>query len=126
MELLTEFSWPGNVRQLENVIYRAVVLCDDDSLGLADFPQIAQRLGVQILATPASGEPIGDEVPGGMIRAVDPAGGVRSLRVVEEELIRLAIDRNNGHMSNVARQLGIGRSTLYRKIRDLGLEVERV
>ena len=126
LELLKDFSWPGNVRQLENAIFRGIVLCDDDLLGVADFPQIAQRLGVQIPALPAFGEHGVSTVSGAAIRAVEPSGAVRSLKDVEEELIRLAIDHNNGHMSKVARQLGIGRSTLYRKIRDLGLEVERV
>jgi DNA-binding NtrC family response regulator len=126
LELLKDFSWPGNVRQLENAIFRGIVLCDDDLLGVADFPQIAQRLGVQIPAPPAFGEHGVSTVRVAAFRAVEPSGEVRPLKVVEEELIRLAIERNNGHMSKVARQLGIGRSTLYRKIRDLGLEVERV
>lgn len=126
LELLKNFSWPGNVRQLENAIFRGTVLCDEDLLGVGDFPQIAQRLGVPIPAAPAPGEPGIPAGPSEAIRALDSSGAVRSLKVVEEELIRLAIDHNNGHMSKVAKQLGIGRSTLYRKIRDLGLEVERV
>ena len=125
LELLKDFSWPGNVRQLENSIFRGIVLCDEDLLGVGDFPQIAQRLGVQIPAPPVSGEHGVPAGPREAIRALDSSGAVRPLKDVEEELIRLAIDHNNGHMSKVARQLGIGRSTLYRKIRDLGLDVER-
>ena len=126
LELLKSFSWPGNVRQVENAIFRAVVLSDAEILEVADFPQIAQRLGVAIAPTPqaVSGD-AGAPAPGDAIRAVDPSGSVRPLKAVEEELIRFAIDRNGGHMSKVARQLGIGRSTLYRKIRELGLEVIR-
>lgn len=126
MELLNNFTWPGNVRQLENAIFRAIVLCDEDLLGVGDFPQIAQRLGVQIPEPQVSLTPGVAASPGEAIRALDPSGAVRPLKVVEEELIRLAIDHNAGHMSKVAKQLGIGRSTLYRKIRDLGLDVERV
>ena len=125
MGLLNGFSWPGNVRQLENAIFRGIVLCDDDLLGMADFPQIAERLGVEIPASKFPRERGVSGSPGEEIRAVDGSGAVRPLKAVEEELIRFAIERNNGHMSKVARQLGIGRSTLYRKIRDLGLEVER-
>ncbi len=47
---------------------------------------------------------------------------MRSLDAVEAELIRLAIQRYRGHMSEVARRLGIGRSTLYRKVREYGIE----
>jgi DNA-binding NtrC family response regulator len=47
---------------------------------------------------------------------------MRKLEEVESEMIRLAISRYEGHMSEVARRLGIGRSTLYRKLKDLGLE----
>jgi DNA-binding NtrC family response regulator len=47
---------------------------------------------------------------------------MRKLDDVESEVIRLAISRYDGHMSEVARRLGIGRSTLYRKLKELGLE----
>ena len=47
---------------------------------------------------------------------------MRRLEEIESEMIRLAIARYEGHMSEVARRLGIGRSTLYRKLKDLGLE----
>ena len=53
----------------------------------------------------------------------DEAGNVRTLEEIEAEMIRLAIEKYKGHMTEVARRLGIGRSTLYRKVRDLGLEV---
>ncbi len=46
LELLDSYSWPGNVRQLENTIFRAVVLCDEERLDVADFPQIASAMGV--------------------------------------------------------------------------------
>ena len=45
-ELLKNYAWPGNVRQLENAVFRAVVLCDSDILTVADFPQIAQAQGI--------------------------------------------------------------------------------
>ena len=54
--------------------------------------------------------------------AVDGAGHMRKLEDIESEMIRMAIARYDGHMSEVARRLGIGRSTLYRKLKELGLE----
>jgi DNA-binding NtrC family response regulator len=53
---------------------------------------------------------------------VDAAGHMRKLEEIESEIIRMAISRYDGHMSEVARRLGIGRSTLYRKLKELGLE----
>jgi DNA-binding NtrC family response regulator len=59
------------------------------------------------------------------IPAVTAAGDIRSLEAMEADMIRLALGRYRGHMTEVAKRLGIGRSTLYRKMREFGLE-ERV
>lgn len=114
MGILNRYSWPGNVRQLENAVFRAVVLCDGEVLETSDFPQIAQRFG---LAANSVGD--SEPAPGDALRIVSPSGALRTLREVEEEMIRAALDRHDGHMSNVARELGIGRSTLYRKVREM-------
>ena len=60
----------------------------------------------------------------GTLDALDERGKVRSLAAVELEMIRLAIDHYNGQMSEVARRLGIGRSTLYRKLKEYGIDPE--
>ena len=52
----------------------------------------------------------------------DAAGHIRKFEDMESEIIRMAIGRYEGHMSEVARRLGIGRSTLYRKLKEFGLE----
>jgi DNA-binding NtrC family response regulator len=138
-DLIAEFSWPGNVRQLENTIFRAVVLCDGDMLDVCDFPQIASIMGRESVvrhpaapelraASPATApvEPASaTSIPAGSpyaMSATDIAGHMRKLEEIETEMIRMAISRYQGHMSEVARRLGIGRSTLYRKLKDLGLE----
>ena len=56
------------------------------------------------------------------MRALDEKGNVRALADVESEMIRLAVDHYGGQMSEVARRLGIGRSTLYRKLKELGID----
>lgn len=129
MQLLVDYDWPGNVRQLENMVYRAVVLSDRDVLTLHDFPHL---LGVNRarddVMTPASatldGEGLHPRPP--MAEGFSPFdvdGHMRTLAQVEGEMIELAIRKYDGRMSEVARRLGIGRSTLYRKVRELGLEV---
>ncbi len=73
-----------------------------------------------LTATLGSASPRGGSSYG--ISATDIAGHMRKLEEIEGELIRMAIERYHGRMAEVARRLGIGRSTLYRKLKDLGLE----
>ena len=118
LALLNTYEWPGNVRQLHNALFRAAVLCDGDGLTRSDFPQIAQL---------AAGKPAGSAPP----RAPSGAAGVtlfradgnlRALEEIEADVIRLAIGHYRGRMTEVARRLGIGRSTLYRKLGELGID----
>ena len=60
----------------------------------------------------------------GIVKAFDDRGNVRPLADIELEMIRLAIDHYQGQMSEVARRLGIGRSTLYRKLKEYGIDPE--
>ena len=127
-ELIASYAWPGNVRQLENVIYRAVVLSDDEILGVDDFLQLTQAMGRPRTAPPEppaapSRPPPMPSSGGRTLEALNPNGEVRSLEEVEGEMIRLALRRYRGRMSEVARRLGIGRSTLYRKVESLGIDV---
>ena len=63
--------------------------------------------------------------PPASIAAINPDGDVRTMEEVEAELIRLALRHYRGRMATVARKLGIGRSTLYRRIKELGIAEER-
>ncbi|MDR3526950.1 MAG: sigma-54 dependent transcriptional regulator [Rhizomicrobium sp.] len=132
-DLLERYSWPGNVRQLENTIFRAVVLCDGAQLDTCDFPQIASAMGVENRPRRASTVADAQAMQAGnfapalpsspyAMSLVDGAGHMRKMDEMESDIIRTAISRYDGHMSEVARRLGIGRSTLYRKLKEFGLE----
>ena len=115
LALLAAFDWPGNVRQLQTVLFRAAVFCDGDALTAESFPQLSEMLGEPV----ETRDPRKDGV-GVLLYAED--GNLRSLEEIEADIIRLAIGHYRGRMTEVARRLGIGRSTLYRKLGDLGIE----
>jgi len=132
LALLGAYHWPGNVRQLENAIFRAVVLAEGDEIGVAEFPQIATQfeplaadtmpLIAHAPATAAAWpEPTAAGGAGSSLCLVDGRGEVRPLEDIETEVIRFALAHYRGQMSEVARRLKIGRSTLYRKLDALGL-----
>ncbi len=134
MAHLAQLDWPGNIRQLENAVYRAVVMSDGDQLEFSDFPSLPSHATV---APHAPGEPLvvspaiqhtapaivsGIEIPiaplpaHGTLTMLTSAGEMRPLEEMENEIIRFAIAHYRGQMSEVARRLKIGRSTLYRKL----------
>src|SRR5581483_4757504 len=129
--LLSQLDWPGNIRQLENAVYRAVVMSEADQLGVADFPQATLQSQVVAASGEPPGEPLvidpgfppsgpavisGSEIPiapvaaaGGMLAMLTSAGEIRPLEELEGEIIRFAIAHYRGQMSEVARRLKIGR-----------------
>ncbi len=116
LALLAAYDWPGNVRQLQSVLFRAAVYCEGNALTADSFPQLSEMLGGQD-SVPArtSHEGVG-------IMLYTPDGNLRPLEEIEADVIRLAIGHYRGRMTEVARRLGIGRSTLYRKLSDLGID----
>jgi DNA-binding NtrC family response regulator len=152
LRMLAAFHWPGNIRQLENTLFRAVVLAEGDTIGLTEFPQVSALVttqGPDHGGTPDhAGEPLVPDfdqpvelpapfadhpgaaaapsaAPADALALLDASGEVRPLEELEAELIRYAITHYRGQMSEVARRLQIGRSTLYRKLEALGLNTER-
>lgn len=117
LQLLAAYHWPGNVRQLQAVLFRAAVFCDGDALTADDFPQLNDLVGG---ATPARPSTSMHEAVGVTLYTAD--GNLRPLEEIEADVIRLAIGHYRGRMTEVARRLGIGRSTLYRKLGDLGID----
>jgi DNA-binding NtrC family response regulator len=112
MAMLEAYDWPGNVRQLHDVLFRASALCDGDALTNDDFPELAS-LG----SRPPQNQRAGDAG----VTIYLPDGHLRGLDEIEADVIRLAIGHYRGRMTEVARRLGIGRSTLYRKLAELGI-----
>ncbi|MCG9917591.1 MAG: sigma-54 dependent transcriptional regulator [Phenylobacterium sp.] len=133
LQHLLAHSWPGNVRQLENAVYRAIVLSDSPYLQPFDFPAISGAVAPvpQSVPEPSQATVISPEAARQLmaelpkdapVRILDERGHLRTLEEIERDLIQLAIEIYAGHMSEVARRLGIGRSTLYRKVREQGLD----
>jgi DNA-binding NtrC family response regulator len=150
-QLLRKYSWPGNVRQLENAIFRAVALADGYELTLKEFPQLVAQmpeyrptrddlLDADSAAMPAEHKYEGPAMVGGSapsdravsltpigssgrvgVQAINDDGEFRTLDEIEADIIRLALGHYRGHITEIARRLGIGRSTLYRKMREFGL-----
>jgi DNA-binding NtrC family response regulator len=131
-EMLQNYEWKGNVRQLENMIFRAMILSDGNMLKPHDFPQISGMAPV-MSSLPKSDfdrlvakSEVASTREETAVSVLDREGHLRTLEDIERDLIQFAIENYSGHMSEVARRLGIGRSTLYRKVREHSLDVEDV
>jgi DNA-binding NtrC family response regulator len=105
MEMLINHGWPGNVRELENIIHRSLLAASGLTLERSDLPAD--------LATGAAD---------GKAPAI---GGLVSLEELERRAIEAALEEFGGNLSDAARQLGIGRSTLYRKLEQYGLRSKK-
>jgi DNA-binding NtrC family response regulator len=129
LKLLQSHEWKGNVRQLENTIFRAMILSDGHKLRPQDFPQISGLVPSVDIAEPGPLDSLvmqAPELDDNGVSVLDREGHLRTLEDIERDLIEFAIQTYSGHMSEVARRLGIGRSTLYRKVREHELDVENV
>jgi len=151
-ELLMQYDWPANFPELEREVFRAVKMAEGKMLEPRHFPRIAAHGGIldqreppQTVETGASAQrhagpvagltpPLVEGMPAQAMSRDDPEAGyvgipaltergdVRSLEAIEADMIRLALGRYRGSMAEAARRLGIGRSTLYRKMREFGLD----
>ncbi|SFB76819.1 response regulator [Tropicimonas isoalkanivorans] len=134
MELIRAYSWPGNVRQLENTIRRLVFTSSEEEIGRAEVEMV---LGNQPEIEPLVGggdtEKLSASVAKHLRRYFDLHGGVlpppglyqRILREVEIPLIEIALDATGGNQAKCADLLGINRNTLRKKITDLDIRVTR-
>lgn len=109
MALLERYHWPGNVRELQNVVERAVLLGKGPLITVADLPSEVRGTGA-VVVTPAVGRKTLKE----------------ALEGPERQIIREVLQANNWNRNATADQLGINRTTLYKKMKRLGLEDGRV
>ena len=131
--VLRNYSWPGNVRQLENTVRRAMITAAEETIGASEIEVI---LGNQPAAGPLTsgeGDKLSASVAGHLRRYFDLHGGVlpppglyqRILREVEEPLIDIALEATAGNQAKCADLLGINRNTLRKKITELDIRVTR-
>ena len=121
-EKLLAHPWRGNIRELENVVERCLLFCDDDTIDIDDLPEeirrpaaLAKKRGGVADTLTGIGEEIGE----------DSAGLKEAVREVtarlEKELIVRALDQTGGNVTHTARLLKISRKSLQTKMKELGL-----
>jgi len=107
IELMQRHNWPGNVRELENCVERAVVLCRKSTIGPDDLPPaVLKGAGMAAELTVSADKPMTLE---------------NAMAGPEKQIIITALQANNGSRQAAARQLGINRTTLYKKMKKYGL-----
>ncbi|HOX52108.1 MAG TPA: helix-turn-helix domain-containing protein, partial [Fibrobacteria bacterium] len=114
-EAIVTYPWPGNIRELENAIEHAVILAESDKIRIQDLPESVLHAPRALLQLPPGQEvhpPIQSQL--------------RSLSEVEKAHILRVLDAVNGNQTEAAHVLGIGRSTLWRKLREYGLDATEV
>jgi DNA-binding NtrC family response regulator len=123
LSLIAAHDWPGNLRELDIAMHRAVLLADGDMIGPEHLPVLSGELSGPTPMRPRRTVPVTVLPPSGD-DFVDVNGRPFSLAEIEASAIRRALERCSGHIGRAAAELGIGRSTLYRKARDLGIVSE--
>ena len=99
MQLLQRYNWPGNIRELQHAIERAIIMADGDELDSRDFFFLSAKPMNEKIATPAT----------------------FNLDEVEKTTIQRVIDKNGGNISKAAKELGLTRASLYRRLEKYGL-----
>jgi Nif-specific regulatory protein len=121
LKLFARYPWPGNIRELEATLHRALVLTPGEALEVKDFPWILEsplltETGARLVEAASSASPV--DLPG---TPLDPETYERILATVERDLIERALGESNGKIREAARRLGLARNTLKAKMGKYGL-----
>ena len=125
LQLMVDYEWPGNVRELEHAIERASALSSGPILHVGDFPtqlQLYYDLQQRLRRTESQSIDIAAEDIALATRAVN--GNVIPIAELERQAILSTIQQLNGDKLMAAKLLGIGKTTLYRKLKEYGIEEE--
>ncbi len=121
LDLFARYPWPGNIRELEATLHRALVLTPGDALGVKDFPWICESpaLSAGSAFVPEAPGP----APGGeaALEPVTPESFERRMSLLEKALVARALDESGGKIREAARRLGLARNTLKAKMGKYGL-----
>lgn len=110
VQLLQQYNWPGNVRELVNVVERAVVLSKGKTIGIDDLPESIRRI---------------IHVPGASILHLGNTPLKQALADPERQILIDALESNGWNRQHTAKQLGINRTTLYKKMKKFGIDFEK-
>jgi DNA-binding NtrC family response regulator len=126
MGLLRRYPWPGNVRELENAVERAVVLCRRPVIEMDDLPETILDPDLSARLSNAGGRSGGFAGAGEIIPALrggwNPMPLEQAMKEPERRILRAALEANDWNRQETARQLGINRTTLYKKIKQFELD----
>jgi DNA-binding NtrC family response regulator len=126
---LVAHAWPGNIRELENLMERTVLFCEVPQIRVSDLPAEISHLQPLPLPAAAAAAPAADEAARAALAAVPaglPEGSLKeAVRAqterVERELIQRALDETGGNVTQAARKLKISRKSLQTKMKEFGL-----
>jgi transcriptional regulator of acetoin/glycerol metabolism len=111
---LLAYDWPGNIRQLRNVIRTALAICDGGVVRLRDLPSEVRDGSSRVAGVTVA------------VAAPSDASPATDYALDERDSLLKAISDHRGNMSHVAKALGISRTTLYRRCHQLGVTVHRI
>ena len=121
--ILANYSYPGNVRELENILEHAVIMADDDVIRAADLPDYLQTIRGPLLALP---EGIQDTTIDAPYTVETDEPEFIALAEMERRLIAETLIKCNGNQTLAAQKLGISRSTLWRKMKEYDIKASFV
>jgi len=129
LEVMLRYNWPGNVRQLENVVERACVLAEGESITLAELPrELLQGQPTIVMDSkprPGQGIALGNLTPSSreplVPKILEPAGAFREDKGSESDRLKQALGTTNGNKAEAARLLGMPRSTFFSKLKKYNL-----